>query len=126
MFSNIIESLLTVFNLRSNAPEMRGKVEGMAIFHKYFSSNHILVTRNAEQYYNGIVERRRALIAYTQNIIIWLFAIKFQILALIRDEKVDLIFANPVALLKRPDIAAQGLSILTTLFGYIGKIIYYF
>ena len=95
MFKNKIKTILSVLNVPQNNPEMRGKVKGMAIFHQYFVNNHILVSKSMEQYYNGIVERRRALIAYAQNLNIWVLGIKFQILAFIRDERLDLICANP-------------------------------
>ena len=121
MFSNNVATILSVLNIRQNIPDMRGKVEGMAIFHHYFTNNHILVTRSSYQYYNHIIERRRAIIAYTQNINIWLLGIKFQILALIRDERIDIMFANPFALLSRPDIVAQIGALLCFIFGFIGE-----
>ena len=120
MFANKIETILSLLNIRQNVKDMRGKVKGMAIFHHYFEKNHILVTRNTNQYYNHIIERRRAFIAYTQNINIWLLGIKFQILALIRDERIDIMFANPFALLSRPDIVPQIVALVCYIFGFIG------
>ena len=93
-------------------------------FERYLSQNYILVHKTSDDYVNNkIIDRKRTFIAYTQNINIWLFAIKWQILTLFRDKRLDLLLANPTVILSKPEIAAQTLAILGYLLGFIGNMI---
>ena len=99
------------------------RVEGLAIFHEYFSSHHILVSRTAEEYINGIFPRDRAIIAYSQNLIMWLAVVRFQIIAFFgKIEWVSVAMGNPFFLLDRGDIAAEAMAFLCALGAYFGKL----
>lgn len=98
------------------------RVEGLAIFHNYFTSHHVLVSATAEQYINGIFPRDRAIIAYGQNIIIWLTCIRFQIIAFFGQyEWANIFTANPFMFVKRPNIWAEALFFTILLSSYFGK-----
>src|ERR1700761_2784941 len=92
-------------------------------FERYLSQNYILLHKTSDDYVNyKSIDRKRAFIAYTQNINIWLFAIKWQILALFRDQRLDLLLGNPALPLSRPEIVLQALAIICYLLGFIGNI----
>ena len=99
------------------------RVEGLAIFHEYFRDHHILVSRTAEEYINGIFPRDRAIIAYTQNLMMWLAFLRFEIIAFFgRIEWVTVAMGNPFILFERGDIAAQTVAFLCALGAYFGKL----
>ena len=110
-------------NILRKRPEKKGQVVGLVNFELYLNTNYIFVSESSDDYVNNkSVDRRRALIAFTQNINIWLFAIKWQILAIFRNERIDNLLANPMVPLSRPRIPAQVLAILCVLFGFIGNL----
>lgn len=97
------------------------RVEGLAIFHEYFRGHHILVSRTAEEYINGIFPRNRAIIAYTQNLMMWLAVIRFEFLTFFGQfEWASIAAANPFIFFDRPDIASQASAFLCGLGGYFG------
>ena len=58
----------------------KDRVIGIDLFHDYFQYQVLLVSRNAEEYIAGIYPFYRRLIAYGQNLNMWLTAIRFQLL----------------------------------------------
>src|ERR1700761_93894 len=112
MLSNYLRN---VFKLRD--------VNVLVNFETYLNRNYILLHKTSDDYVNNkSIDRKRAFIAYTQNINIWLFAIKFQILALFRDQWLDLLLGNPALPLSRPEIVVQAVAIICYLIGYFGNI----
>ena len=99
------------------------RVEGLAIFHEWFRDHHILVSRTAEEYINGIFPRDRAIIAYTQNLMMWLALIRFEIITFFGKIKwVSVATANPFIFLDRGDLAAQTLAFLCAIGAFFGKL----
>ena len=114
------------FNMNSNylrKLKLNENINVMDNFETLLSRNCILVPKTSDDYVNNkSIDRKRAFIAYTQNINIWLFAIKWQILALFRDQRLDLLLGNPTLPLSRPDIVVQAVAIVCYLLGFIGNI----
>ena len=99
------------------------RVEGLAIFHEWFRDHHILVSRTAEEYINGIFPRDRAIIAYTQNLMMWLALIRFEIITFFgKIEWISVATANPFIFLDRGDLAAQTLAFLCAMGAFFGKL----
>ena len=114
-FKMLSNYLRNVFKLRD--------VNVLVNFETYLNRNYILLHKTSDDYVNNkSIDRKRAFIAYTQNINIWLFAIKFQILALFRDQWLDLLLGNPALPLSRPEIVVQAVAIICYLIGYFGNI----
>ena len=115
MLSNYLKN---VFKLRD--------VNVLVNFETYLNRNYILLHKTSDDYVNNkSIDRKRAFIVYTQNINIWLFAIKFQILVFFRDQWLDLLLDNPALPLSRPEIVVQLVAIICYLIGYIGNISWY-
>ena len=117
------------FNMNSNylrKLKFNENVDVMVNFERLLTRNCILVPKTSDDYVNNkSIDRKRAFIAYTQNINIWLFAIKFQILALFRDQRIDLLLGNPSLILSKPEIALQGVAFLCYMIGFYGNIPWY-
>mgnify|MGYP004532818741 CR=1 FL=1 len=97
------------------------RVEGLAIFHEYFRDHHILVSRTADEYINGIFPRNRAIIAYSQNLMMWLAFIRFEVITFFgKTQWVSIATANLFLFLDRPDIGAQALGFLCVIGAYFG------
>ena len=114
------------FNMNSNylrKLKFNENVDVLVNFERYLGRKYILITKSSDDYVNNkSIDRKRAFIAYTQNINIWLFAIKWQILALFRDERLDLLLGNPTLTLFKPEIADQAMAIVCYMIGFIGNI----
>ena len=98
------------------------KVEGLVIFQRYFSRHHILVAASAEDYLNGVFTTRRAIIAYTQNIMMWLTMVRFQLIAFFHHINwINVLTANPLMAFDRQDILAEAITALLFMAAYFGK-----
>ena len=102
---------------------MREYVDVLVNFERIISKYYILVHKTIDDYIkNKSIDRKRAFIAYTQNINIWLFAIKWQILAIFRNQMLDILLANPVLSISKQEIVAQALALVCYLVGFCGNI----
>ena len=108
---------------RNHLKKREDHVDVLVNFERFVSRKYILIHKTSDDYVNNkSIDRKRAFIAYTQNINIWLFAIKWQILVLFRDERLDILLANPALPLSKPIIVLQVLAILCYMIGFIGNI----
>ena len=104
------------------------RVIGIDLFHDYFEYQVLLVSRNAEEYIAGIYPVHRRVIAYGQNLNVWLTIIRFQLLVWTKDKWLRYLLGD-IFVLDRPVIGrlfCMLASMLGVLFNSIGKLIWSF
>ena len=101
--------------------ESSGRVEGIVIFYEFLKENYLLIHKNPEDFVTGQYTKARAFITISQNILLWIFALRFQTLAWTKSNTVNIILGSPLIFFDRPEFAAQVLSLFTILLAFIGQ-----
>ena len=101
--------------------ESTERLEGIVIFYEFLNENYLLIHKNADEFFTGQYKKGRAFITVSQNILLWLFALRFQILAWTESNTVDIILGSPLIFFDRPEFTAQPISLLATLLSIIGQ-----
>ena len=128
---SIVKMSLTIFDKTINwkyQPKVRNKftdngeakVEGMSESYNFFRDNHIVQHKCSEDYFDGIFPKKRKYICYAQNIILWISAIRFLILSVVKNEIIDILLANILIKLDRPVLPGLCLTLTITMFSFMG------
>ena len=103
----------------------KDRVIGIDLFHDYFQYQVLLVSRNAEEYIAGIYPVHRRIIAYGQNLNMWLTVIRLQLLFWSEDRRLK-DWLGDILVLESPKISRLfflSMSMLVAVTVTIGKLI---